>query len=70
MKYINKDEVECVVLAADADPIELLSHLPVICDEKSIPYCFVPHSSHLGRACGITRPVIACCIIESEKSGM
>lgn len=41
MKMINKGLVECVILAADTEPIELLASLPGICEEKSIPYCFI-----------------------------
>lgn len=70
VKMINKDNIECVIMAANSDPIELLAHIPTICEERSIPYVFVPDSSTLGRACGIKRPVICCCIIISDTSGM
>ena len=35
------------------------------CEEKSIPYCYVKDSGGLGRACGITRPILACSIYNS-----
>lgn len=62
--------VECVIIAGNTDPIELIACLPGICEEKNIPYCFVPDKASLGRATGISRPVICCCITISEKSGM
>lgn len=70
VKMINKDQIECVIMAANADPLELLAHIPTICEERSIPYCFVEDSGVLGRACGIKRPVICCCVVLDESSGM
>jgi U4/U6 small nuclear ribonucleoprotein SNU13 len=70
LKMINKEQVECVIMASNSEPLELLAHIPNICEEKSIPYCFVPDSASLGRSCGIKRPVICCCIVVSDNSGM
>lgn len=70
LKFLNKGMVECVLLAADADPLVLLASIPNICEERNVPYCFVPDKGSLGRACGITRPIICCCVIVSETSGM
>lgn len=70
IKALKKGIVECVLLSADTEPLELLASIPEICEENSIPYCFVPSKASLGRACGLTRPVICCCFVESENSGM
>ena len=70
IKMLDKDKVEAVILAADADPIELLANMPGLCEERSIPYCFVNQRAGLGRACGIKRPIICCCIVKSESSGI
>ena len=29
-------------MAADAEPIEILLHLPLLCEDKNVPYVFVP----------------------------
>ena len=55
MKMLNKSKVEVVIMAADTDPLGLLLNLPGLCEEKSIPYCFVSSTAALGRACGIKR---------------
>lgn len=70
LKLLNKSKAEVVVMAADTDPIGLLMNLPGICEEKSVPYCFVSSTAALGRACGIKRPVIACAIKGEEGSGL
>jgi len=33
-----------------------------------VPYVFVPSKIALGRACGVSRPVIACSITTNEAS--
>ena len=60
--------VELIVMAADAEPLEILLHLPLLCEDKNVPYVFVPHKQALGRACGVSRPVIACSITSNEGS--
>lgn len=46
-------------MAADAEPLEIILHLPLLCEDKNVPYVFVPNKTALGRACGVSRPVIA-----------
>jgi len=31
-----------VILAGDTNPIDVICHMPVLCEEKEIPYCYVP----------------------------
>lgn len=28
-------------MAADAEPLEILLHLPLLCEDKNVPYVFV-----------------------------
>jgi U4/U6 small nuclear ribonucleoprotein SNU13 len=30
-------------MAADAEPLEILLHLPLLCEDKNVPYVFVPN---------------------------
>jgi len=55
-------------LAADAEPLEILLHLPLLCEDKNVPYVFVPNKQALGRSCGVSRPVISCSITTNEGS--
>ena len=63
-KCLNRDIAEIIVLAADATPLEILLHLPLLCEDKNVPYIFVPSMAELGQACGTTRSVISCAIIK------
>ena len=56
------------MLAADAEPLEILLHLPLLCEDKNVPYVFVPSKIALGRACCVSRPVIACSVTSNEAS--
>ena len=53
---------------ADAEPLEILLHLPLLCEDKNVPYVFVSSKQALGRACGVSRPVIACSVLSNEGS--
>lgn len=57
-------------MAADAEPLEILLHLPLLCEDKNVPYVFVAAKASLGRACGVSRPVIACSIVTHDGSSL
>ena len=67
-KTLNGGQAEFVVLAADAEPLEILLHIPLLCEDKNVPYVFVRSKQALGRACGVSRPVIAASITQNEGS--
>ena len=67
-KTLNRSTAEMVLIAGDADPIEIVMHLPLLCEDKNVPYIFVPSRAALGRACGVSRPVIACSITKKDNS--
>mmetsp|Transcript_21248 Transcript_21248/g.27401 ORF Transcript_21248/g.27401 Transcript_21248/m.27401 type:complete len:124 (+) Transcript_21248:126-497(+) len=67
-KTLNRGISEMIIMAADAEPIEILLHLPLLCEDKNVPYVFVPSKIALGRACGVSRPVIAASITTNEAS--
>jgi len=67
-KTLNRGISEMIIMAADATPIEILLHLPLLCEDKNVPYVFVPSKTALGRACGVSRAVIAASITSNEGS--
>jgi len=67
-KTLNRGQAQIIIMAADTEPIEILMHLPLLCEDKNVPYVFVPNKLSLGRACGVTRPVICCSITREEQS--
>jgi len=63
-KAVERAQAKLVVIAEDVDPPEVVAHLPLICDERKIPYVFVPNKQKIGSAVGIDVPAAAACIVE------
>jgi len=57
-------------MAADTEPIEIVLHLPLLCEDKAVPYIFLPSKIALGRACGVSRAIIAASVIVNEISDL
>lgn len=45
-----------VVIAADISPMDVISHIPVLCEDHNIPYLFVKSRAELGEASATKRP--------------
>lgn len=45
-----------VILAADISPMDVISHIPVLCEDHGIPYIYVPSRAELGAAGSTKRP--------------
>jgi U4/U6 small nuclear ribonucleoprotein SNU13 len=69
-KTLNRGTAELIVLAADTSPLAILLHLPLLCEDKNVPYVYVPSKAALGRACGVSRSVIAASITTNESSDL
>mmetsp|Transcript_1061 Transcript_1061/g.3628 ORF Transcript_1061/g.3628 Transcript_1061/m.3628 type:complete len:147 (-) Transcript_1061:132-572(-) len=46
----RKDQQGLVLLAKGVEPIDCIIHLPALCEEKKIPYAFVPSTEDLQTA--------------------
>lgn len=53
------------IFAGDVYPIDIMCHLPAVCEEKDIMYCFTPSRQDLGVAMGVKRGSIALMIREN-----
>ncbi|KAF2805079.1 L30e-like protein [Mytilinidion resinicola] len=69
-KTLNRGIAEILVLAADTSPLAILLHLPLLCEDKNVPYVYVPSKMALGRACGVSRSVIAASITTNDASDL
>lgn len=63
----NPDLCSVAVIAGDISPIDVITHVPVLCEEANIPYVFVPSKEDLGASSGCKRPTS--CVLISLKSG-
>ena len=70
-KAVERAQAKLVVIAEDVDPPEVVAHLPLLCEERKIPYIFVPSKEKLGDAVGIDVPASSACIVnEGEALGL
>eukprot|EP00331_Platyophrya_macrostoma_P025534 CAMPEP_0176435318 /NCGR_PEP_ID=MMETSP0127-20121128/17237_1 /TAXON_ID=938130 /ORGANISM="Platyophrya macrostoma, Strain WH" /LENGTH=131 /DNA_ID=CAMNT_0017818295 /DNA_START=27 /DNA_END=422 /DNA_ORIENTATION=+ len=67
-KALNRGIAELIILAADTQPLEILLHLPLLCEDKNVPYLYVSSKADLGKACGTTRNVVAAAVIKMKDS--
>ncbi len=67
-KAIERGLAKLVLIAEDVDPPEIVAHLPLLCEEKKIPYVYVPAKKKLGEAAGIEVAAAAACIIEPGEA--
>jgi H/ACA ribonucleoprotein complex subunit 2 len=45
-----------VIIAGDISPEDVISHLPVLCEDHDVPYIFTPSKAALGLASLTKRP--------------
>eukprot|EP01017_Pseudomicrothorax_dubius_P001423 TRINITY_DN0_c476_g1_i1.p1 TRINITY_DN0_c476_g1~~TRINITY_DN0_c476_g1_i1.p1 ORF type:complete len:131 (-),score=31.27 TRINITY_DN0_c476_g1_i1:99-491(-) len=69
-KTLNRGISELIIIAADTVPLEIILHLPLLCEDKNVPYVFVSSKTELGRACGTSRNVVAVSILKNKASAL
>jgi len=52
-KVVERGDAKFVVIAEDVNPPEVVAHLPLLCEEKGIPYGYVASKEELGKRLGI-----------------
>ena len=71
-KQVERGQAKLVVMAEDVTPEEILAHMPILCEEKNIPYSYVPSKDELGSAAGLKVSTAAVAILNlgKEKGGI
>lgn len=57
-----------VIIAADISPMDVISHIPVLCEDHNVPYVFVKSRAELGEASATKRPT-SVVLISRERAG-
>lgn len=52
-KAIERGKAKLVLIAEDVQPKELVMHLPLLCQEKNVPFAYVKTRKELGEKAGI-----------------
>jgi large subunit ribosomal protein L7Ae len=67
-KAVERGIAKLVVMAEDVEPPEVVAHLPILCEERKIPYIYVPSKAQLGSALGLDVAAASAAIIEPSEA--
>ncbi|MAG21965.1 MAG: 50S ribosomal protein L7ae [Candidatus Diapherotrites archaeon] len=63
-KAIERGSAKLVLIASDVEPAEIVMHLPLICNEKDVPFSYVKTKKDLGEGVGIGVGTASIAIVE------
>ena len=64
---VERGEAAVVIMAVDVEPPEILAHMPALCEERGVPYVYVPAKVELGNAIGLEKPTASIAIVDVGK---
>ncbi len=67
-KAVERGIAKLVVVAEDVEPPEVVMHLPLLCEEKKVPYIYVPSKKRLGEAAGLQVGAAAVAVVEPGQA--
>jgi large subunit ribosomal protein L7Ae len=67
-KSSERAEAKLVVMAEDVDPVEILVHIPMLCEEKRIPYIYVPKKQRLGQSAGLSKSAASVAVVDAGEA--
>ncbi|MHC1624597.1 MAG: 50S ribosomal protein L7Ae [Methermicoccaceae archaeon] len=67
-KEVERGVAKMVFISEDVNPPEIVAHLPLLCEEKEIPYIYVNSQAELGAACGLNVKSASVAIIDAGKA--
>ncbi|CAH2073569.1 unnamed protein product [Thlaspi arvense] len=65
VKSIRRGQKGVCVIAGNISPIDVITHLPILCEEAGVPYVYVPSKEDLAQAGATKRPT--CCVLVMLK---
>jgi len=67
VKTLRKNKKGIVILAADITPIELVAHIPIMCEDRGVPYIYVASKDFLGQASLSKNPTTVLMLLRPSK---
>ncbi len=67
-KAAEKGNAKLVLLAEDIEPKEIAMHLPILCEEKQVPYSYVSTKKELGKKTGIEVPTASVAVTDEGNA--
>ncbi|OMJ18942.1 H/ACA ribonucleoprotein complex subunit 2 [Smittium culicis] len=69
VKGLRKGEKGLVLIAGNISPVDVISHVPVLCEDNNVPYIYVPSKEELGFAGCTKRPTSCVMVVPGGKGG-
>ena len=68
-KYFRKkdNKKSFCALAGDVSPVDVISHIPILCEKNKIPYIYIPSRQLLGTASSTKRPTSVVILVEPPE---
>jgi ribosomal protein L7Ae-like RNA K-turn-binding protein len=60
--------IRLCIITGDISPIDVIAHLPILCEEKEVPYIYIPSREVLGIACLTKRPTSTVLLCPDKKN--
>lgn len=67
-KAVERGLAKLVLIAEDVDPPEVVMHLPLLCEEKKVPYLYIPSKKKLGEMAGIEVQASSVAIVDPGEA--
>ena len=67
-KAVERGKAKIIFIAEDVSPQELVMHLPLLCEEKKIPYSFISTKKELGEKAGIAVGTASIALVEEGSA--
>ncbi len=67
-KAVERNIAQLVLIGSDVEPEEIVMHLPLLCDEKQIPFVYISKQNDIGSASGLEVGSAAAAIVKSGKA--
>ncbi len=67
-KTIERGNAQLVLIAENVEPAEIVAHIPVLAEEKEIPYVYLPTKDEVGGAAGLNVGTASACIVDAGEA--
>ncbi len=67
-KAVERSQAKLVVLASDVSPAEIVMHLPILCEEKSVVCVVAGTKEELGAAAGLTVGTVSVAVTDEGSA--
>jgi large subunit ribosomal protein L7Ae len=67
-KVVERGVAKLVYIAKDVEPPEIVAHLPLLCEEKNVPYLYINTKSMLGQAAGLHVSCAAVAVVDEGEN--